>query len=230
MSTGPTGRPQGRVPYWTAFALAQVVRVGWSVRIQGREHLRPGPVILVGNHVRALDPVFLGISLPRRLAFVTKAEAFAGPAGPLLRRTGQILIVRGDPDSTAGSLAAAAAALEAGHTVVIYPEATRSPDGRSLHRLHPRVLGQLVQDTPSAPVHAVAIGYARRSWRRPRVHLRISPALAADPATGPTSETRSAGPAIVDRVRDALLALGGMPYVDRYGSAVKAARRRGNRG
>lgn len=234
MATIPGGSRRGAAAYWTVYAVAQLVRLPWSVRLHGGARIGPGPAILAGNHLRALDPVFLGISLPRRIAFITKAEAFRGPLGPLLRRTGQIALMRGDRDSTASSLASAAAAIENGRTVVVYPEATRSPDGLSLHRLHHRVLDDLVRDSPTTPVHAVAITYDRRPWRRTRVTLHVSAPL--DPGAAPSHNAgpnagpaRPGAPALVDVVRDALLALGRMPYVDRFGTAVKAERRRGGR-
>lgn len=214
------GRPGHGGLYWPLFVIGQVLRLRWSVRLAGRHSLRSGPAILVGNHVRAIDPVLLGLALPRRQVFVAKAEAYDGPAAPILRGTGQIAIVRGDDASTEWALAASAAVLAEGRVLCVYPEATRSPDGRSLHRLHRRVLVPLIEASPGIPVHAVAIGYSPAAMGRARVDLRLSEPLPID-ATMTDAE-------ITDLVRDTLLTLGGMPYVDRFGTAVKAARARAN--
>ena len=212
------GRPGHGGLYWPLFVIGQVLRLRWSVCLAGRHSLRSGPAILVGNHVRAIDPVLLGLALARRQVFVAKAEAYDGPAAPILRGTGQIAIVRGDDASTEWALAASAAVLAEGRVLCVYPEATRSPDGRSLHRLHRRVLVPLIEASPGVPVHAVAIGYSPGPLGRVRVDLRLSEPLPIEPTMTDAQ--------ITDLVRDTLLDLGGMPYVDRFGTAVKAARAR----
>ncbi len=210
------GRPGRGAGYWPLWVLAQGTRVHWHIRVTGVEHIAAGPAILAGNHLRAVDPVLLGVALRRRLVFIAKAEALTGVAGVVLRGTGQVPLIRGDVAATSWALDACGAALRAGRIVGIYPEATRSPDGRSLHRLHERILAPLVVDNPDVPVHAVAVGYRPPRRGRVRVDLRFSPAL----------EVGGTAAQITATVRDALLDLGGMPYVDRSGAAVKAARSR----
>lgn len=216
------GRPGRGAIYWPLWVVARVLRVPWSIRLRGAEHLAPGPAILVGNHLRAIDPVVLGVALRRRLVFVAKAEALSGVAGFFLRRTGQVPLIRGDEAATRWALAASAAVLRDGRVLCVYPEATRSPDGRSLHRLHRRVLMPLIESSPTVPVHAVAVGYPGRRLGRTRVDLRISPPLPIEPDVMTDEQ-------VTIVVRDALLELGGMPYVDRFGTAVKAAQGRANR-
>jgi 1-acyl-sn-glycerol-3-phosphate acyltransferase len=213
------GRPGHGAGYWPLFAAAQLLRVHWSVRLTGRQALATGPAILVGNHLNAIDPAILGISLARRQVFIAKAEAYDGPAGIVLRSTGQIPLIRGDEPSTRWALAASAAVLSEGRVLCVYPEATRSPDGVSLHRLHRRVLLPLIESSPGVPIHAVSIGYSPARFRRTRVELRMSGPLPIDLATMTAEQVTCC-------VRDALLAIGGMPYVDRFGTAVKAARAR----
>lgn len=213
------GRPGHGAGYWPLFAAGQLLRLRWSVRLIGRRNLAAGPAILVGNHLRAIDPAFLGLSLARRQVYIAKAEAYDGPSGVILRSTGHIPLIRGDEPSTRWALDASAAVLSEGRVLCVYPEATRSPDGVSLHRLHRRVLLPLIESSPGVPIHAVSIGYDPGRFGRTRVQLRMSEALPID-ATAMTAEQ------VTDRVRDALLAIGGMPYVDRFGTAVKATRAR----
>ncbi|SFT75132.1 1-acyl-sn-glycerol-3-phosphate acyltransferases [Geodermatophilus amargosae] len=93
---------------------------------------RTGPVLLVANHVSVLDPLAcarLVYDNGRVPHFLAKEAVFRGLAGKILRHAGQIPVARGSADAR-GSLDAAAADLEAGNVVVIYPEGsvTRDPD------------------------------------------------------------------------------------------------------
>lgn len=212
---GRVGRPGRGAVYWPLWALAQSIRLAWRIEVRGADHLASGPAILVGNHLRAIDPVLLGVAVRRRLTFIAKAEALRGIAGSVLRRTGQIPLRRGDEATTEWALAACADVLRQRQIVVVYPEATRSPDGHSLHRLHRRLLVPLVRDNKAVAIHAVSVGYPPPRFGRRRVDLRISAPLAVAQA--------DAGD-VVDLVRDALLRIGGMPYVDQFGRSIKARR------
>ena len=82
-------------------------------------------------------------------------------------------------------------------------------------RLHKRVMIPLLESNPEVPVHAVVTRYERRPRRRTRVTVRVSPPLPVD--------ARSMAPdEVTGIVRDALLQLGGLEYVDRYARDVKA--------
>lgn len=107
-------RPLGR-------ALAHVV---WRARAYDA-HLVPasGPVVLAANHMGFADgPLVFGVS-PRPVHFITKAEMFSGPFGPLLRAAGQIPIDRSVTDRAA--LNTALAALRKGGVVGVFPEGAR---------------------------------------------------------------------------------------------------------
>ncbi len=101
----------------------------------------------------------------------------------------------------------AAQTLARGVKIVIYPEGTRSPDARYLHRLHQRILVPLLQANPDVPVHAVTTSFTKPRRRRIQVQVRISPPLQLDALTMTPDELTS-------QVRDALLELGGQTYVD----------------
>ena len=211
------GRPGQGAGYWPMWTLAQAIRVAYRIEISGAELIAPGPAILVGNHLNAIDPVVLGVSMRRRVAFVAKAEALGGAAGFVLRTTGQVPLVRGDEAATAWALDACAEVLRLGRCVGVYPEATRSPDGRSLHRLHRRILAPLITANPTVAVHAVTVAYPAAHGLRRRAVLRVSAALALDPSAMTADDLTNA-------VRDALIRTGDLPYVDRFGRSVKAAR------
>jgi 1-acyl-sn-glycerol-3-phosphate acyltransferase len=125
------------VLYWLCkYVLIGPALARWlRVTADGVERLpRRGPVILAANHLAEVDSLVLPLVSPRRLWFLAKSEYFTrpGPLGALTRwffqATGQIPVDRGSGSSE--PLRAAAEALAAGRALVIYPEGTRSPDGR----------------------------------------------------------------------------------------------------
>lgn len=221
------GRPGRSRRYYPMIAAMRVLRVRFAVRVLGAQEVAPGPAILIGNHVSAWDPVMVVIATWWRCSAFTKVEVFERRGAVFFRIMGQIPLRRGDDDSTAWAMQMSRHALAHGGKVAIYPEGTRSPYPEVLHRLHKRVMIPLLQANPEIPIHAVTVGYELRGWRRTRVTVRVSDPLDLDPRTMSADE-------LADRVRDALLALGGQRYSDRYARDVKAelraARRAGSTG
>ena len=203
------GRPGRGRGYWPLYLPAQLLRLHWHVRVSGAHHVSPGPAILVGNHLSLLDPVLVGVTNRWRLAFFTKVEVYERPGAFFFRWTGQIPLRRGDEASTRWALEMSSQVVSRGCKLAVYPEGTRSDDGLSMHRLHRRVLVPVLQANPGVPVHAVSIGYPGRRLGRRLVDLRFSAPLALDPERMTADELTQA-------VTDALLELGGMPYVHRF--------------
>ncbi|MDQ3146609.1 MAG: 1-acyl-sn-glycerol-3-phosphate acyltransferase, partial [Actinomycetota bacterium] len=124
--------------YWVVKAiLTPLLRFFYRVRVDGLEHLPPdGAVILASNHVSFCDSFFLPMVLKRRVTFVAKAEYFDDPKTAwFFRAVGQIPIKRSGGSASQGALDAASDVLAGGGLFGIYPEGTRSPDGR-LYRGH----------------------------------------------------------------------------------------------
>src|SRR3954463_6791368 len=124
--------------YWVLKAvLTPILRFLFRVRVEGAENLpKKGPAILASNHVSFSDSIFLPLVLRRRITFVAKAEYFEDPKTAwLFRAVGQIPIKRGDGSASRRALDSASDVLRAGGLFGIYPEGTRSPDGR-LYRGH----------------------------------------------------------------------------------------------
>ena len=93
-------------------------------------------MILAPNHVTFLDSMFLPLVLRRRVTFVAKAEYFdSWKTAWFFRAAGQIPMRREGGSASERALAAARDVLKAGKVLGIYPEGTRSPDGR-LYRGH----------------------------------------------------------------------------------------------
>jgi len=211
------GRPGRARTYWPTIAAMRVLRLRWAVSVTGSDNVGPGAAILVGNHVSALDPAVAVMSHWWRVTAFAKVEVFEGRGAVFFRLMGQIPLRRGDEASTRWALDMARRTLADGNKLGLYPESTRSPDKRSLHRLHKRILVPVLQSNPDVPVHVITTAYPGRRRGRDRVEIRLSPPLAIDARAMTADELTNA-------VRDAMLDLGGMPYVDAYARDVKAAR------
>ena len=103
----------------------------WRVQVEGREKIRPRvPYVMVANHQSLLDILVL-FRLFKHFKWVSKIENFWIPFvgwNMLLNR--YIKVIRGNPDSVRRMLEACEKTLSAGNSVMIFPEGTRSPDGR----------------------------------------------------------------------------------------------------
>jgi len=145
------------VTYWVLKAvLTPLLRYFYRVTTEGLEHVpATGPAILASNHVSFCDSIFLPLVLRRRITFVAKAEYFEDPKTAwFFRAVGQIPIKRGSGSAALRALASARDVLEGGGLFGIYPEGTRSFDGR-LYRGKTGV-ARLALDC-AAPVIAVAM-------------------------------------------------------------------------
>ncbi len=126
---------RGRLPWSLKLAVVVIYPVAsllFRLRYRNGERMpRTGPVLLVANHVSVLDPLAcarLVYDHGRVPHFLAKEAVFRGLAGVILRDAGQIPVARGSSEAR-GALAAAAADLEAGNVVVIYPEGSVTRDG-----------------------------------------------------------------------------------------------------
>jgi 1-acyl-sn-glycerol-3-phosphate acyltransferase len=105
-------------------------------KVTGLEHIpREGGAIIAANHVSFLDPLLLPLVVPhRRVMFLTKVKYIDKPVLRwFLTGAGVIPVATGDPRAVGQSVGAAVEVVRSGRLVGIFPEGTRSPDGR-LHR------------------------------------------------------------------------------------------------
>jgi len=116
--------------YWLCRDICLVVcYLSLRIRVSGRENIpRKGGFILVSNHASNLDPVLLGIVLPRRLDYLAKEELFTSSFfGSLLRSVGSVPLKRGSAD--VGALKESLRRLNEGRGLVMFPGGTRLGDG-----------------------------------------------------------------------------------------------------
>jgi 1-acyl-sn-glycerol-3-phosphate acyltransferase len=204
----------------------------WRPKVTGAEHIPPsGGAILAANHNSFVDSVFLPLMLERPVTFSAKAEYFSasGPAARLLsaylRGTNQLRMDRDGPRAAQDTLEAALALLREGRLFGIYPEGTRSPDGR-LYRGRPGV-GWLALKS-GLPVIPVALSGTRKVLppghvvpRPGRIGVKIGKPLALAPELSdqPPAKARRA---IADQVMAAIQQLSGQEYVHMFASDRKA--------
>ena len=106
-------------------------------KVEGLENIpADGPAILASNHLAVMDSFFLPLVVRRRITFLAKSEYFTGTGfkGGLIRwfytAVGQVPIDRTDADAAQAALTTAQRLLDDGKLLGMYPEGTRSPDGR----------------------------------------------------------------------------------------------------
>lgn len=141
--------------YWLLKAvLTPIFRLCWRIRVEGREHIpSSGPLILAPNHRSFLDSLFVPLVVRRRVTFVAKAEYFESwKTAWFFRACGQIPIRRDGGSASERALATARGVLDRGGVFGIYPEGTRTRDGKS-HRGHTGVARlALATGAPIVPV------------------------------------------------------------------------------
>jgi 1-acyl-sn-glycerol-3-phosphate acyltransferase len=117
--------------------VGNTLRWGWRPTVTGLENVPPaGGAVLAGNHLSVADEMFLGAVVPRHIAFWAKAEYWTGTGlrGWLTRTVvggmGAIRVERAGGRAALTAFDGAIPVLKEGDLVAIYPEGTRSPDGR----------------------------------------------------------------------------------------------------
>ncbi len=137
--TAPDGdeRQYGQLYPVARAILRPFFALGWRIHLRGIENLpAEGPAIICPNHTSVIDSFLLPAALPRRITFVGKAEYLdSWKTKHLFPALGMIPIDRSGGDASSRALDAAAAVLGRGELFGIYPEGTRSRDGK-LHKGH----------------------------------------------------------------------------------------------
>ena len=156
-------------------------------RVEGLEHVpRTGPMLVVANHCSNLDPPTVGWAVGHRTGrivhFMAKEEMRSWPvAGLLARDSGVIFVRRGAGDRSAQRLALAT--LEQGGALGVFPEGTRSRDGRLAEGRAGAALLAMRTGVPIVPVGVAGTQHLFRDRRlvprRSKVTIRIGPPSAA---------------------------------------------------
>jgi 1-acyl-sn-glycerol-3-phosphate acyltransferase len=223
------------VLYWIMkyFVLGPPLRAAFRPWAEGLENIpRHGPAILASNHLSFCDSFFLPLIVSRRITFLAKEEYFTGTgikgkfSAGFFRGVGQIPINRSGGQASDGALAAGMGVLRRGDLFGIYPEGTRSPDGR-LYRGRTGVARlALKAGVPVLPVAMVDTDRVQPPGQVlphiTRVGVRIGAPLDFSRYAG-LDEDRFVLRSVTDELMYELMQLSGQEYVDVYASAAKAA-------
>ncbi|MCI0332946.1 MAG: 1-acyl-sn-glycerol-3-phosphate acyltransferase [Planctomycetes bacterium] len=115
--------------YGPCFAISQV---WFRYRFAGKSHVpTTGPVLIVSNHQSNLDPVLIGLACPRQLKYFARIGLFFWPFSWWIRALGAVPI---DRESAIGGIKTTLKLLKQGEAVVVFPEGSRTPDGK-LHEM-----------------------------------------------------------------------------------------------
>lgn len=215
-----------KVPF-TAFS-----RHAYGGRVEGEENIpSTGGVILAGNHVSAADTFVMPALIARRVTFPAKAELFDGSGGPhrailawFLRAVGQVPLDRSGGRTALDGLGPILQVLRDGGVAGIYPEGTRSPDGRLYKGKTGVARLALMAGVPVVPVGAVGTEITGKKlglipWAD-RPVIRFGPPLDFSRYAGCEND-RAVVRWITDEVMAAIQELTGQVYVDAYGTSVK---------
>ncbi|MFM6979911.1 MAG: lysophospholipid acyltransferase family protein [Micrococcales bacterium] len=214
------------------FVLGPLLRVLFRPWIRGIQNIpASGAAILASNHLSFSDSIFLPLQLRRPVTFLAKSEYFTGKGikGALSRwfftSTGQLPIDRSGGKASEASLNTGLSVLSEGNLLGIYPEGTRSPDGR-LYRGRTGIAHMVLEaKVPVIPVAMIdtekvqPIG--KRLPRIRRVGIVIGAPLDFSRFEGMEGD-RIALRAVTDEIVYELQKLSGQEFVDAYASTVKS--------
>ncbi len=221
--------------YWLLkyVLLGPVLRLLYRPKVEGLENIpADGPAILASNHLSFSDSIFLPLVCPRRITFLAKADYFNGPGikgfftKVFFTAVGQVPIDRSGGSASEDALGTGLRILGEGKLLGIYPEGTRSPDGR-LYRGKTGVARMSLES--GAPVIPVAMIDTEKiqpiGSKRPRV-MRVGIKIGA-----PLDFSRYLGMendrfvlrSMADEIMYELMDLSGQEYVDIYAAKAKAA-------
>ncbi|MEU1538670.1 lysophospholipid acyltransferase family protein [Actinacidiphila glaucinigra] len=212
--------------------LGPLLRVLFRPRIEGMENIpEEGAAIVAGNHLSFSDHFLMPAILPRRITFLAKAEYFTGTGlkgrltAAFFHSIGQIPVDRSGGKAGESAIREGMKVLGKGELLGIYPEGTRSHDGR-LYKGKVGVATMAIRaKVPVVPCAMIGTYEIQPAGRRlPRIKpvtIRFGEPMEFSRFEGMDNEryvVRSA----TDEIMYAILALSGQEYVDRYAAEVKA--------
>jgi 1-acyl-sn-glycerol-3-phosphate acyltransferase len=209
--------------------LTPLLLVAYRVHAEGRRHVpRSGGVILASNHQSFIDSLFIPLCVTRRVTYLAKAEYFDDPRTAwFFRAVGQIPIRRDGGSVSDRALVAACDVLDAGGVLGVYPEGTRSPDGR-LYRGHTGVARMaLTCGVPVVPVACAGTAEVQPiGAMRPRLFRRVGVRFGLPlswPDLAGAAEDRGVLRQVTDEIMAAIAGLSGQEQVDEYAKRDRGA-------
>ncbi|MGC4770730.1 lysophospholipid acyltransferase family protein [Micromonospora sp. DT44] len=219
--------------YWLLkhVILGPLLKLIFRPRVEGLRHVpATGPVILASNHLSFFDSIFIPLIVSRRVTFVAKAEYFTGKGikGWLTKMffvgTGTIPVDRSGGQAARAALDTQLRVLRAQGVAGIYPEGTRSPDGR-LYRGKTGVARLALESgavvVPVAMLNADELQPPGRLIPRiGQVRVRFGAPLDFSRYAGLAGD-RFVERAVTDEIMYEVMELSGGEYVDIYAQKLK---------
>ncbi|TAM72523.1 lysophospholipid acyltransferase family protein [Mycobacterium sp.] len=200
-------------------------------KVEGLEHIpSSGPAILASNHLAVMDSFYLPLVVRRRITFLAKAEYFTGTGFKgwfqrwFFTAVGQVPIDRTDADSARAALRTAQQVLAQGKLLGMYPEGTRSPDGRLYKGKTGLARLALETGVPVIPVAMIGTNVVNppgtNMLRFGRITVRFGEPMDFSRFDG-LAGNRFIERAVTDEVIYELMGLSGQEYVDIYAASLK---------
>lgn len=192
-----------------------------------------GPVVLASNHLSFIDSIFLPLLVSRRVVFLAKSEYFTGSgikgwlSRTFFKAAGQLPIDRSGGKASEASLRTGLRVLSEGKVLGIYPEGTRSPDGK-LYRGRTGVARMLLESGAQVvPVVMIdtekVMPIGTRVPKIRRIGVIVGEPLDFSRFAGLEGD-RFVLRSVTDELVDTLRRMSSQEYVDRYASSVKEQR------
>ena len=218
--------------WWSKYVLlGPLMRLLARPTIEGLEHIPArGGAILAGNHLAVADSFLVPLLVRRRITYLAKREYFIQPGfigwikKVFFTGVGQVPVDRAVGSEAQAALDTAIRLLREGKLLGIYPEGTRSPDGRLYKGKTGVARMALEAAVPVVPVAMIGTEklnpIGSRMWRPHHVHVRIGEPLDFSRYAGMAGD-RFIERSMTDEIMYALMELSGQTYVDIYAASVK---------
>ncbi|CAB4691975.1 unannotated protein [freshwater metagenome] len=200
-------------------------------KVEGLSHVPTnGPAIIASNHLSFSDSIFMPLVIPRRVTFLAKSEYFTGKGikgrttAAIFRALGQVPVDRSGGRSSEAALETGLRILREGKLLGIYPEGTRSPDGR-LYRGRTGIARMALESgVPVIPVAMIDTDKIQPPGKAlpkiMQVGIRFGEPLDFSRYEGMSGD-RFILRSVTDEIMYALMDLGGQEYVDMYATRAK---------
>ena len=219
--------------YWVlkTVVLGPLLKLLFRPWVEGEEHIPDeGAAIFASNHLSFSDSIFLPLMVPRRMTFLAKSDYFTGrglkgrATAAFFRGVGQLPVDRSGGKAGEAALSSGLRVLRRGELLGIYPEGTRSPDGR-LYRGRTGVARMALEaGVPVLPVAMIGTDKAQPTGKKlpriMRIGIRIGRPLSFARYEG-MEDDRFVLRSITDEIMYELMLLSGQEYVDEYATSMK---------
>lgn len=178
-----------------------LIRLLFSIKIEGKENIPQTGYILVANHRTNFDPLFVVSGICQQVCFMAKAELFRIPvAGRIIRGLGAFPVERGKGDT--GAIDWAVNLIHSGRVLGMFPEGTRSLDGVPRR---PKSGASIIAMQTGADLLPCAVCYGKKLGFRTKVTIKYGKLIKNNelnftPSKQATSEIKAASRLMMDRI------------------------------